>query len=91
MVVTLHNFLDLKEKLDKEIQSHLIRLYSSLKFFIYIKLNEIVLVMNTYIYISYADNTTFFLKNQTSVKNALNVIKGPIIWRFSTRVEISTR
>ena len=47
--------------------------------FIFIKFNKNIDGINTfnreYLYTVYADDTTFFLKNQTSVKNVLNDIE----------------
>ena len=36
---------------------------------------ELDIFNHEYLYTTYADDTTHFLKNQTSVKNVLNVIE----------------
>ena len=76
MVVILQNTLDSKEELDKEIQSQLIIFILFLEIlFIFIKFNKnidgINIFNHEYLYTAYADDTPFFLKNQTSVKNVL--------------------
>ena len=81
MVVILQNTLDSKEELDKEIQSQLIIFILFLEIlFIFIKFNKnidgINIFNHEYLYTANADDTTFFLKNQTSVKNVLKDIES---------------
>ena len=79
-MVTIKKKLDLKEELDKEIQSQLIFLFLPYRFFLFLSsltknIDGINIFNHEYLHTTYADYTTFFLKNQTSVKNVSNDIE----------------